>query len=331
MKNKSLKFWFAVLLIVTFGFVFLSRQETQNHIIICASTEQFRNDDLQQQLNEKFPQYNITVMYMPTGKAAAKIYAEKENSEVDIVIALENGYLYNIAEYLDSVEGISDVEYLEEMTPEANENLWITWERYAGSIVVNTEILEKYGLEAPKSYEDLLKPEYKGLVAMPDPKSSGTGYLFYKNWVNTMGEEEALAYIDELYNNIKQFTESGSGPMKMLRQGEIAVGLGLTFQAVNAISDGHPLEIIFPEEGSPYSLSGTAVIKKHMEKEGVREVFEFIANDFFKYDKENFSPEKVYENQINNIEGYPQDIEYADMTGIYDLNEKERLLELWKY
>ena len=196
---------------------------------------------------------------------------------------------------------------------------------------MNTEVLEKHGLEAPKTYEDLLKPEYKNLIAMPDPKSSGTGYFFYKNWVNTMGEDEALAYVDKLHDNLKQFTESGSGPIKMLTQGEVAVGLGMTFQAVSEINEGQPFEIIYPPTGSPYSLTGTALIDGHQDKTGVSEVFDYIINDFLVYDKENFSPELVLKDQKNNIPNYPQDIQYADMTGIEDVEEKERLLSLWKY
>ena len=73
---------------------------------------------------------------------------------------------------------------------------------------------------------------------MPDPKSSGTGYFFYKNWVNLWGDQDALDYVDKLYGNLKQFTESGSGPIKLLRQGEVAIGLALTFQAVSEINDG---------------------------------------------------------------------------------------------
>ena len=64
--------------------------------------------------------------------------------------------------------------------------------------------------------------------------------------VNSMGTEGALAYVDQLYGNLKQLTESDSGPIKMLKQGEVAIGLALTFQAVNEINDGQPLEIIFP-------------------------------------------------------------------------------------
>jgi iron(III) transport system substrate-binding protein len=232
---------------------------------------------------------------------------------------------------LADISGRSHIAYFPGVTPEDNGNRWVTWERQAGAIIVNRDVLDKHGLTAPKTYQDLLKPEYRGLIAMPDPKSSGTGYFFYKTWVNEMGDEAALAYVDSLYSNLKQFTESGSGPIKLLKQGEIAIGLALTFQAVNEINEGQPFEIIFPETGSPYSLTGTSIVLGHENKNGVNEVFDFIINDFLVYDKEQFSPEMIYEGQINQIVNYPVDIPYADMTGIQDDVEKERLLDLWKY
>ena len=321
----------ALLFSFTLIFTLLSVTRGQDRIVICASSEQFRNDSLQQQLNAQFPEYDITVMYMSTGKAAAKILAEGKDTEVDILVGLETGYLNKIQTSLADISGVSKIPYLEDFSPECNQNLWVTWERQAGAIIVNTTILEKYGLDAPHSYADLLKPEYKGLIAMPDPKSSGTGYFFYKSWVNTMGEDSALEYVDALYPNLKQFTESGSGPIKLLKQGEIAIGLALTFQAVNEINDGQPFEIIFPEEGSPYSVTGTAMIAGRESNSSITEVYDFIINQFMIYDKEHFSPEPIYKDQHIIIPNYPQNIVYADMSGIQDATQKERLLSLWNY
>ena len=149
--------------------------------------------------------------------------------------------------------------------------------------------------------------------------------------MNLWGEEKALEYVDELHKNLKQFTESGSGPIKMMIQGETAIGLGMIFQAVSEINNGVPLEIIYPPEGSPYSLSGTGIIRGKEKKRGVKEVFDYLIHECMIYDKENFSPEAVLTEQINNVPNYPQDIRYADMTGIDDADEKERLLSLWKY
>ena len=320
-----------LLLVLTLVFAVLASVGNKESIVICASSEQFRNDELQKQLNERFPDKNIIVMYMSTGKAAAKVFAEGPGTEIDILVGLETGYMNKISDQLADISGLSTLPYTEGLTPADNGNRWVTWEKQAGAIIVNTEVLARYGLEAPKTYEDLLKPEYKGLVAMPDPKSSGTGYFFYKSWTNTMGTDGALEFVDKLYGNIKQFTESGSGPIKLLKQGEVAIGLALTFQAVNEINDGQPFEIIFPETGSPYSLTGTAMLDGRETDRDIVEVYRFIINEFLVYDKENFSPENVYEGQVNKIEGYPQDIIYADMSGIQLITEKERLLALWKY
>ena len=321
----------AILLLITGLFVFWAAYGNQESIVVCSSLEQFRGDEMQQQLKERFPDKNIITTYMPTGKAAAKVFAEGDHTEIDILVGLETGYLNKIKDHLADISQWSSVPYLDGFSSENNFNKWATWEKQAGAIVVNTEVLEKHHLEKPTCYADLLKPEYKDLIAMPDPKSSGTGYFFFKSWVNTMGDEGALAYVDQLHENLKAFTESGSGPIKMLKQGEVAVGLALTFQAVAEKNDGQPFEIIFPETGSPFSLTGTAMLKGREKDPDIVEAYQFIVNDFIKYDKENFSPELIYEGQINKIPDYPENIPYADMTGIQDNLEKERLLALWKY
>ena len=76
----------------------------------------------------------------------------------------------------------------------------------------NTELLtasiflKEKNLSKPTSYEDLLKPEYKGLISMPNPKASGTGYMFLKSLVNEWGEEKTFSYFDKLTPNVLQYT-----------------------------------------------------------------------------------------------------------------------------
>ena len=320
----------AILIILAFILTYGVVKSEKDSIIIYSSMEQYRTEELQKQLNEKFPDKNISVMYVSTAKAAAKIKVEKEQSDADIVVGLETSYLEKVKNSLQDLSGIQTQDYLPDLSMDKNDNKYITWERQAGTFIINKNVLKKYHLQAPTSYEDLLKPCYRNLISMPDPKTSGTGYFFYKSLVNELGDKGALAYFDQLEKNVKSFTESGSGPVKLLIQGEVAIGLGLTFQAMDEISKGSPFEIVYPEEGSPYSLTGTAIIKGK-DTEEVREIFEFIANDFFIYDKENFSPEQVLVKQKNNIKGYPENIHYANMQGISEIKEKERLLKLWKY
>ena len=55
-----------VLLLVTLLFAFLADRGGRESIVICASSEQYRNDALQEQLAEAFPERNI----MPYNKVS---------------------------------------------------------------------------------------------------------------------------------------------------------------------------------------------------------------------------------------------------------------------
>ena len=189
--------------------------------------------------------------------------------------------------------------------------------------------LDEHDLEIPKTYEDLLKKQYKNLIAMPDPKTSGTGYAFYLNVVNIMGEDETIDYFKKLKDNLREFTTSGSGPTNLLKQGEIAIALGMTSQGVGAINEGYNFEIVELESGSPYNTTSCGIIKGREVNKDVREVFEWLINIFGKYDKENFMPEVILNNQENKMENYPENLKDADMTGINSVETKEKLTEKW--
>ncbi|MEY2345300.1 ABC transporter substrate-binding protein [Proteus mirabilis] len=75
------------------------------------------------------------------------------------------------------------------------------------------------GLSKPTSWQDLTKPEYKGKIVMPNPASSGTGFLDVSAWLQIFGEQEGWAYMDKLHQNIGQYVHSGSKPCKMAASG----------------------------------------------------------------------------------------------------------------
>jgi iron(III) transport system substrate-binding protein len=221
-------------------------------------------------------------------------------------------------------------EFLPELIPQSRR--FIPWDKSSGAIVINRSKLESLNLPLPSSYQDLLKPIYKELISMPNPKTSGTGYMFLVSLINAWGEDAAYRYFDGLAENILQFTTSGSGPVNALIQGEVAIGLGMTLTAVNAINTrGIPLELFFFAEGAPSITTSFGIIKGKETRPIVKEVFEFAMARLVKDDKELYCPEPVMVNQANNIANYPKNIPYANMDGVYDISLKERLLEKWKY
>lgn len=301
--------------------------KTKETVVIYSCANDKRIAFMTECLQAEFPDYNIVVEYMGTSKLAAKLLAEGSNTDCDIVHDLSylNLDALNNAEVLADVSYMDTSAYLDDTIISKN---YIIECRTAGGIIVNKDVLAKFNLEAPASYDDLLKPEYKGLISMPDPKASGTGYMFFKSLVNAWGEEKAMDYFTKLSDNVLQFTSSGNGPVNALMQQEVAIGLGMTNNAVEQIDAGANLEILFFEEGAPVSMYGQTIIAGKENREAVKAVFDYMVNEHPHKEGEKFGQEKIFKEKDYTSKNYPSNITYADMNND-TLTEKERLLALW--
>ncbi|MCL2804763.1 MAG: extracellular solute-binding protein [Treponema sp.] len=318
----------AIVLIAVILLGISCRKVDDSSVIIFTSTEDFRTEHMLQLLKDQFPEYNITMQVMSTGSHAAKLKAEGTQTEADIILNLETGYLEGLQDILADLSSYDLSEFLPELVPESKR--FLPWDKSSGAIVINRAKLGN--LPVPASYQDLLNPIYKGLISMPNPKSSGTGYMFLVSLINAMGEDAAFDYFDRLAENILQFTTSGSGPVNALIQGEVAIALGMTLTTVNAINTrGVSFELLFFNEGAPNITTGFGIVKGKENRPAVKEVFEFAMTKLVRDDKELFCPEPVMINQVNNIANYPRNIPYANMDGVYDLAWKEKLLERWNH
>ncbi|MCL2718837.1 MAG: extracellular solute-binding protein [Lachnospiraceae bacterium] len=297
-------------------------------IVIYTSAEENRYKAMQEALDSEFPDYIIRIEYYSTGELIAKLLAEGTDTECDIIGEMEYTNLKMATDLLADLSGYNKSIYIDDMIPD--EPRYLPWYRNGGCIAINRTIISERGLPVPESYADLLNPEYKGLISMPNPLTSGTGYMFLKSLVNTWGEQEAFDYFNKLSANILSFTTSGSGSVNALRAGEAAIGFAMTAQAVKAINDGFPLRIHFFEEGSPFSLYGIGMIKGKENRSEVREVFDYIVYRWTEIDKLLFCPERIYSDREFTLPNYPMNIRYADMSND-TYTEKERLLEKWKH
>ena len=141
-------------------------------------------------LNEKFPEYNLQQTYIDTGSLAAKLAAEGKDSDADIILELETSYLEKCSDSLAELDSIDFSVYTEDLVP-ANHK-YVPAVRMSGTVIIDPVALEEKNVPIPANYDDLLKPEYKGLISMPNPKSSSTGYIFLLNLINDPCDKEAM-------------------------------------------------------------------------------------------------------------------------------------------
>ena len=305
-----------------------------NKVTIYTSTEDYNMELLQKKLDEQFPKYDIVIEYMSTSNIASKVIEEGSSSDCDIVFCEEYGYLEKMisAGVLDSIKGDYDLtKYTDDAVPASINEYALPCLRTGGGVIINNQVLESRGIAKPTSYEDLLKPEYKGLVSMASPKSSGTGYMFFYSLVKAWGETKALEYFDNLTPNILAYTTSGSGPVNALVNREVAVGFGMISQAVTKITDGNKdIEILFFEEGAPYNLYGNAIVKGKKANKAVKDVMDYLDSYYTNESCRLFYPEPVIKGADYNVANFPTTIKYADMTG-NNLTNKEALLAKWDH
>jgi len=212
--------------------------------------------------NEDHPDINIKWVRDSTGIITAKLLAEKNNPQADIIWGLAATSLL-----LMKSEGM-----FEPYKPKGIENLdpkfydsdpvpsWVGIDAWVAAISYNTVEGKKNGLVAPRSWWDLTKPMYKGHVVMPNPNSSGTGFLDVSSWLQLFGEKGGWAYMDLLHENIARYTHSGSKPAKLAAAGETTIGVSFAFRGARSKAAGAPLEIIIPREGIGWDMEANAIM-----------------------------------------------------------------------
>ncbi len=134
---------------------------------------------------------------------------------------------------------------------------------YTGAIgfVVNPQVLERRGLPEPKRWADLGDPRYKGLIAMPDPNTSGTGYTILATLVQIYGEEQAFRLLAKIHRNVAQYTRSGAAPGQLAGRGDVAIAILFAHDGVKFAKEGFPLKVYFPLEGTGYEIGGLSLVK----------------------------------------------------------------------
>lgn len=227
--------------------------------------------------NEVHPDITIDWVRDSTGVITAKLLAERDNPQADVVWGLAATSLL-----LFKSEGM-----LEAYAPEGVENLdpkfvdgdatpaWVGMDAWVASICYNTVEAEKLGLTPPTSWQDLTDEQYAGHVIMPNPASSGTGFLDVSSWLQMFGEEGGWAYMDALHENIARYTHSGSAPCKLAAAGEIPIGVSFAFRGAKSKAAGAPLDIIVPTEGVGWDMEATAIVAGTANLEAAQKLVDF--------------------------------------------------------
>lgn len=213
--------------------------------------------------NKDHPDIKVKWVRDSTGIVTAKLLAEKNNPQADVIWGLAATSLL-----LLKSEGM-----LEPYKPKGVEKLdkkfvdkgavptWVGMDAWVAAVCFNTVEAARHNLKPPKTWKDLVDPMYEGHLIMPNPNSSGTGFLDVSSWLQMFGKDKGgWEFMDGLHKNIARYTHSGSKPCKLAASGEIPIGISFAFRGAKSKAQGAPIDIIVPDEGVGWDMEATAIV-----------------------------------------------------------------------
>jgi iron(III) transport system substrate-binding protein len=261
MKNKWMVFMVGVAMMMSLS----STVFAKDAVTVYTSLETDETVKYLEVARKDLPDLEINIIRLSTGELGARMLAEKDNPQADCIWGWA---VTNMEEFIP--KGMLEpykakgVEKLDKRFVHPKD-LYAGIDMYIAAFCVNTKVLKEKNLPMPKGWNDLLDPKFKGLVTMPNPVASGTGFLQIASLLQMYGakegKEDGWEYLKKLDKNIGEYIKSGSRPAKMTAQGEFAVGASFDFVVGELKKQGAPVEFVFPVEGAGYEVEANALLK----------------------------------------------------------------------
>jgi len=233
--------------------------------------------------NSEYPDIRVNIVRDSTGIVTAKLLAEKANPQADLVwgTAASSMMILDSEGMLEGYAPAGVDRILPQFKSDKSVPTWVGIDAWETAIIVNTVEFAKTGASPIKTYEDLLQPELKERIIMPNPASSGTGLLTVAGVLQLYGKDTQAGwdFLDKLDANIFQYVHSGSKPAKMAGAGETAIGISFGYAGIKQVRDGAPVEVIFPAEGSGWDLEANALINKGGIKAAAKTFLDWAISD----------------------------------------------------
>ena len=302
-------------------------------VVIYTAIEPEQITEYMKAVNRALPRLDVKMLRLSTGDISARFMAEKDNMQADVIwgVGATNMMVFKNAGLLEpyAPRGLERVQALFRDT--ATPPSWVGIDIYMSAFCFNTEVARRKNLPRPESWADLTKPVYKGEVVMPNPASSGTGYLSVASVLQRLGEADGWKYLDALDRNIAEYTKSGSKPCKDAAAGERAVGVSFEYVAAKMKKDGAPVDMVLPGEGSGYEMEANALTRRGRANPAAKQFLDWAISDeamalYAKY----FAAVGVAGFPVP--EGLPKDVSKVVFPNDFDWSAKnrDRILAEWQ-
>ena len=283
--------------------------------------------------NKEDPDVNVEFISGSLGELVARVDAEKENPQADVIFG-----------GLSQTDGDQYLDLLQEYTPKyadqcaVESNGYYTYFAYQYvCLIKNTEVLNELGVDV-KGYADLLQPELKGHIIQADPSASSSAWRQLQTMLYLMGDEfgdeKAWDYQKSLMENCNGvISTSSSACYKDVYNGEYAVGLTYDNGAISLLMSGADnVEIVWPTEGNTVCAFASGMVKNCPHPELAAAVLDVLSSADFQLAREKAAgsrgPNTTY---VNDESYFPADIDDGVVPMDFEMMsaQKSTLIEKW--
>lgn len=189
---------------------------------------------------QKHPDIKVKFVSGSTGPITERAIAEKAKPQADVVYLVNNVALEQLkqAGVFEPYEPKDSKITADFRDPDGFYNKYFATTM---CMVVNKDRLAQKNLPQPSTWEDLIKPIYAKEISLPSPLKSGTGGAILTTFVDAFG----WPFVENLNENVYQYSDGGSGGAQLAGQGEVSIGLTFDTTCYETKSSGKPVEIVY--------------------------------------------------------------------------------------
>ncbi|MDD9270734.1 extracellular solute-binding protein [Paenibacillus sp. GCM10023248] len=130
-------------------------------------------------------------------------------------------------------------------------------------------------LPLPQRYEDLLRPELKGKIEIPDPETSGTGYTLLASLAQQRGDSEAIALMQALKKQSAAMTFAGNTSAQHLAEGEMAAAVSFLSDQLRFKNSGYSISSFIPPQAG-WEIGAVSILKGGNSSAAAKQLVDFM-------------------------------------------------------
>jgi len=244
----------------------VAAQAADKRLVVYSSNESTLNN-LVFTTFEKETGIEVQPVEAGTGVLVKRLTSEKDRPQGDVIWGMSRAVLQSHTAYFAPYRS----KHVDAIPAEYRDpdDLWIGNNLHLLVILQNTKLVPD--AQAPRSWADLVERKWRGKIAFTDPANSGSAYTNTTLLAELWGWDKVAA----LFTNTKMLGKS-SLVFQGVGNGEYALGMSMEYAGYIWASNGAPVKVIYPADGTVVAMEGIAIIKGGPNPESARIFVDFI-------------------------------------------------------